>query len=438
MTNDNQNRREFIKAFSYLTGATLFVSSLPWISCARKSDLPENGTGEKVKIGMIGIGSRGSLLYTFLSENPGVELVAFCDNYPPHLERIKQRTNDKAKYFVDYQELLKLDELQAVVIATPLYEHARMTLDAFKAGKHVFCEKAMAMTTSDIRAMYDAHIDAGKILHIGHQRLFNIRYLNAIERIKNGEIGKVTQIRAYWHRNNDWRRPVPSPELERKINWRLYKEYSCGLMTELASHQIQVANWILEETPEHIMGSGSIIYWNDGREVEDNVNLVFQYPSGVSLVYDSLTSNKQYGLEEQIQGNKGTLELEQGKIFKEFPPPAAGIVQLINNIEHNIFDVVPIGGASWVPDNPNEDKGDYIIDMVMDSDGTRMEMEMFAQSVKEDRIIPGLAEEGYNASIATILGYEAIQQKKVLTWPEELKIPRKEYSNKFSIPDGIN
>ena len=111
-----------------------------------------------------------------------------------------------------------------------------------------------------------------------------------IEFIRAGQLGNITQIRAYWHRNNDWRRTVPSPELEKKINWRLYKEFSCGLMTELASHQIQVANWALGEFPDKIMGAGSINYWKDGREVHDNVNLVYTYPGGTQLIYDSCTT----------------------------------------------------------------------------------------------------------------------------------------------------
>jgi predicted dehydrogenase len=160
-----------------------------------------------------------------------------------------------------------------------------------KAGIHVFCEKSMARTLDNTKAMYDAHIDTGRILQIGHQRLFNPVYLEGMKRIHEGGLGQIGQMRAYWHRNNDWRRPVPdnTVEMERFINWRLYKEYSAGLLTELMSHQIQVANWALQKTPVAVTGTGSIVFWKDGREVHDNVALIYSYDDGTQFIYDSMT-----------------------------------------------------------------------------------------------------------------------------------------------------
>ena len=100
-------------------------------------------------------------------------------------------------------------------------------------------------------------------------------------------------------------------------------------MTELASHQIQVANQVLQDHPSEVWGAGSINHWHDGREVYDNVNLVYKYPSGTQLIYDSMTSNKHYGYEEQIMGPLGTMELERGKMWDEYPEPAPAIMELI-------------------------------------------------------------------------------------------------------------
>ncbi len=418
-----ENRRTFLKTFSFYMGTTALAATLPWLDAFAAGRVEDRlRTGQKVRLGIIGVGSRGSLLLIWLKQIPDVEIIAFCDNYPPHYEEAAVRTGPGAKGFYDYRKMLEMKDLDAVVIATPLHEHARMTIDALDAGLHVFCEKAMARKTGDVKRMLEAQRRTGRILQIGHQRLFNLKYLKAIDMIKSGRIGNVTQIRAYWHRNNDWRRPVPGPDLERKINWRLYLEYSCGLMTELASHQIQVANWILGEAPEKVSGFGSINYWHDGREVFDNVNLVYTYPSGVQLVYDSMTSNAHYGLEEQILAPEGTMELEGGKIFRENPPPAPGILQLINQIEHKVIDNIPVGGASWVPDNPNKEKGTYILSEDMESDGTDVQMEAFVQSVKEDKPTPGLVEEGYYASIAALLGHRSMMEEKVVSFPEELMI----------------
>jgi predicted dehydrogenase len=78
--------------------------------------------------------------------------------------------------FLDYREMLEKVPMDAVVIATPLHEHAQMTIDALNLGIHVFVEKAMARTLDETRAMYDAYLESGKLMFVGHQRLFNPVY----------------------------------------------------------------------------------------------------------------------------------------------------------------------------------------------------------------------------------------------------------------------
>ena len=424
MTEQNrQCRRDFIRTVSLYSGTTLFASSVPWLSVINARDLKESASAnDKVNIGFIGVGSRGKCLLLNMQTIPGVNITAVCDNYEPNYQEAIKLTEGKAKAFYDYRKMLEMNDLDAVVIATPLHEHAYITIDALNAGLHVFCEKSMARHMEDCKKMVETQRKTGNILQIGHQRMYNIKYIKALEMIHNGMLGKITQIRAYWHRNNDWRREVPEPHLEKKINWRLYKEFSCGLMTELASHQIQVANWALEEHPCAVMGSGSINYWHDGREVDDNVNLVYVYPSGTHLVYDSMISNRHYGLEEQIMGPKGTMECEIGKVYSENPPPAPGIMQLINNIEHGIFDNIPIGGASWVPETAVNNKGEFIVDDYPLPDDTQLQMEGFVEVVKKGKPVPGLLEQGYQASIASLLGFQAIEKGEIIKWPDEYRI----------------
>jgi predicted dehydrogenase len=359
-------------------------------------------------------------LLTHLKEVPGVDITCYCDDYEPHFERAGQFLGNGARGYRDYRQMLEKEDLDCVVIATPLFEHKRMTVDALDAGLHVFCEKAMAQTYEDCNEMVKAQQRNNKILYVGHQRIFSARILQAVKEIEEGAIGNVTQIRAYWHRNNDWRRSVPTPSLERKINWRLYHEYSCGLMTELASHHLQVANWVLNDKPDYVMGSGSINHWKDGREVFDNVNLVYHYPAGTHVIYDSMTSNKKYGMEIQAMGPKGTIEMEAGYRFSENPPPAPGIIQLINNIEHKVFDAIPIGGASWVPEDPSEDKGTYLLDRVQKTDGSGVQMESFVSDVRNNRVDPWITQQGFYGSISTLMGFEAMMNHRIETWPEGL------------------
>ncbi len=417
------SRREFIKKGLVASSALM---AYPWLKAMANPVAVGKSASDKVRIAVIGVGSRGSALLRNLlaiQDSHNIEIAAVCDNYEPHFQRAAKLAGSNADAFYDYRNILDMKDLDAVVIATPLHQHAHIAIDAMLAGKQVFCEKAMARHLVNVKQMADTHYQTGKILQIGHQRMFDPKYIKAIEYVKEDKIGKVTQIRAYWHRNNDWRRPVPKdkPELERKINWRLYQEYSLGLMTELASHQIQVANWVKDLQPASVMGAGSINYWKDGREVYDNVALIYSYEDGTQFVYDSMTSNRFYGLEEQILGDKGTLELETNKMYSENPPKPAGILQLINDIEHGIFDNIPIGGASWVPETAMKYKGEYISD-AFELNETRLQLEAFVDTIRKGKPIPGLFEQGYHASVWALLGQNAMESGQKVFLPKELEI----------------
>jgi predicted dehydrogenase len=218
---------------------------------------------------------------------------------------------------------------------------------------------------------------------------------------------------------------VPKPELERFINWRLYKEYSCGVLTELASHQIQVANWIYGQIPTQIMASGHVSYWKDGREVPDNIGVVIDYPDGKKFLWDSVISCAHYGLEEEVQGDLGVMELEKGKQFWETPPPAPGILQMINDFEHSIFDNVPLGGASWVPETAANREGEYLIDEKLDTDGSDMQLEAFIRNIQTNTIEPQITIQGYYASLVTLLAFQADETNQIVKFPEKYIIPEK-------------
>ncbi|HCC52759.1 MAG TPA: oxidoreductase [Porphyromonadaceae bacterium] len=422
----NFNRRDFFKT---LGGAGLFTA-FPWLqSCAKET--ADAVAGEKVRIGVIGTGSRGMYHLNNLLTIPQGEVIALCDDYEPHLQQAAA-LYPKAALYHDYCDLLENKDIQAVIITTPLNEHERMTLDSFSAGKHVFCEKSMSLTLDGCRRMFDAYRKSGKVLYIGQQRLFDPKYIRAMEMIHSGLIGTITGMRAYWYRNNDWRRPVPSPELERRINWRLYRNSSAGLVTELAAHQLQVGDWALGLRPESVMGYGDIVYWKDGREVYDNISLIYHYPNGVKMSYESIISNKFLGLEELILGDKGTMELEKGKYYFEEAKPAPGILQLINQIEHKIFDNVSFAGPSWVPETASISKGYYVTDQVNTTsgassvgavgDGSVELLTAFCNSSITGQPNETLAEEAYYSSVYALLGLKAMEEKCIVAFPKELEI----------------
>jgi len=413
----NSNRRDFLKEMGFIAGSATLLASVPWLKAFAQDNGRTIAPSDRVRIGVVGVGDRGRALLLNLLEIENVEVVAVCDDYEPNYQRAIGLTGGKAKAFYDYRGMLDMKDLDGVVVATPLHLHAHIVVDFLKAGVHVLCEKSLARTLEDCKWMADVQKETGKILQVGHQRLFNPVYLNALERVKAGEIGQITQVRAYWHRNANWRRAVPSPELERKINWRLYSEYSAGLMTELASHQIQVANWFLDKVPVRVMGSGSICYWRDGREVYDHVALVYDYDNGEKCLYDSLISNKHYGLEEQIQGDKGTIEPEVNRIYSENPPKAPGIRQLIHSIEKGIWEAIPIGGATWIPETAVPYRGNLIAPY--DNNDTFLQMVGFTQAFRNGKPFPGLLREGFHASVAALLGLQAMDTRQIVEWPAE-------------------
>jgi predicted dehydrogenase len=410
-----------LKQLAVTVSGSLLLAELPWWSPLRAAP-PGNSPADRVRLGIIGVGSRGRALLAHLLRTPGVEIAALCDDYEPHRQRGLALAGNQPRAFADYHRMLEMPGLDGVIISTPLHLHAPICLAALAADKPVFCEKSLAYSIAECQAIARAAGASRRVFQVGHQRLYSAAFLQAYERVRAGEIGDIKQIRAYWHRNGDWRNPVPSPALERRLNWRLYREYSHGLMTELASHHVQVANWFLGTHPLSCVGYGSINFWKDGREVYDNVNVVYRYPGGVQMIYDSLISNGFYGLEIQIMGPRGTIEGETGKLFSENPPPAPGIVQLINGLEHGVFETIPLGGPSWVPDLKKDTRGRPLGHNLNGDDGTAVELAAFANAIRLGEKIPRMIEHACHAGVAVIMGQTAMDQGGEVTWPKDFVI----------------
>jgi predicted dehydrogenase len=304
------SRREFIQGTAAIAAA--FGISLTETAQAQEQRAAAGRETRPVRCAFIGLGAQGfGVDFKAAMSVPGVEMVALCDIYQPNLERAL-KTVPNAKGYKDYRQVMDLKDIEAVLIATPLYMHAPITIAALQAGKHVFCEKMMAHNIDDAKAMARASVASKKILQIGHQRKSDIMYNHAWELVNSKKVcGPITHIRAQWNRNGDWRRPVPKDTNDRHWNWRLYKEYSQGLMAELGTHQIQAVNWFLGSAPTAVVGMGGIDFWKDGRTVFDNVEVILEYPNGVKLNYTSLTTNQFDGYYEQFMGKVGTLVISE-------------------------------------------------------------------------------------------------------------------------------
>ncbi len=425
--------RQFIKNLGYITGGTALLATTPWLQSYTPEKVVEM-KNHKARIAIIGTGSRGQYHIHNLLILPHAEIVAICDDYEPNLKE-GSALCPKAKTYKDYRRMLESKEIDGVIIATPLHMHAPMVLDSMAAGKHVFCEKSMARTMEECKAIYDAYQKTDKVLYFCMQRMFDEKYIKGVQMIHSGLIGDVVGARCHWFRNHDWRRPVPSPELERKINWRLYWESSQGLMTELASHQLEVCNWATKKVPESVMGMGDIVFWKDGREVYDSVNLIYHYSGGQKINYESLISNKFNGMEDQILGHKGTMNLATGEYFLEDDSQSnSGIEQLLGQIKEKVFTAVPIAGPSWRPETKNEYKKHYILDEKFNindglsmvgavKDGSEEIVSAFCQACITGEKGKDIVEEAYSATLLCLLGNQAMLEQKKLMFPEEYKIP---------------
>ena len=422
----NMTRKGFLETLGSLAvGSALF----PWLSgCTPEKH--RQAAGEKARLGIIGTGSRGQFHIANLLLDPNAEIVALCDDFPPHLDAASALC-PAARRYADYRKLLEDKEVDGVIICTPLSMHAQMTIDSLAAGKHTFCEKAMAHTPEQLQAMYRAWKEGNRVLMVGQQRLYDPKYVKAMELVHGGAIGQVGGIRNYWYRNNDWRREVPSPEYERRINWRLYEEYSRGLMTELACHQLQNGSWAMNGLqPSFVQGTGSIMYWKDGREVFDNVAAIYQYPNGVHMTFESIISNKHFGMGEQILGSEGTIDLVRGIMYSEAPMRRSGIRQLLDQIEQGILAGSAFAGTSWATEEASTDKGIRFADHVTVNDGASSVgaagdgsaelIHAFCLAAISGVQPAGIVEEAYWSTLLALLGDRATREGTRLEIPREI------------------
>jgi predicted dehydrogenase len=292
--------------------------------------------GGPVRLGYVGLGGQGRVLLEQTDPAFG-EVKALCDVNPTSLARadeaLKKSGRPAAAHYSDWQEMLQKEDVEGVVVATPLWTHAEIVSGCLDQGKHVLCEKMMAWDVEGAERMLAAARKNDRVLEIGYQRFYNPMYQTAYQGIvKAGVLGDIYHARLVWHRNGNWRRqgtpPTPDydpsrwgyPSFEHLVNWRLYWRYSKGLLAELASHQVAVANWFFGGKPEAVQGSGGVHRFKDGREVHDHVYTTFEYPQGRTAVFTSIESNAFDHYYEMYLGTKGTLILRgetEAMLFEE-------------------------------------------------------------------------------------------------------------------------
>ena len=306
-------RRNFMKA---LAG----IRALSALGAGPRTDPVRNGP---VRIGLIGVGGQGRALLGNVNPSFG-RVVALADINPTSLQKadevLAKRKQPRAAHYIDFSHMFEHESIEAVIVAVPLWAHADVVTQAFAAGKHVLCEKMMAWDIAGCERMIAAAGQAGTVFEVGYQRYYNPVYRAAYDGIIQRQLlGDIYHVRLAWHRNGSWRRagapPSPDydasqwgyPTFEHLWNWRLYRQYSRGLFAELASHQLNAANWFLGAAPNAVMASGGVYRFKDGRESCDHEYAIWEYPSSVTTTFSSLESNAFDERYEAFFGTKATL-----------------------------------------------------------------------------------------------------------------------------------
>lgn len=310
-----EGRRNFLKA---IAGAPALVA----LGAAAATRGPVSGG--PVKAGVVGVGGMGTELVS-RCQKEFIDIKAVCDINPRNRQRVAAAMVKagwpQPKEYEEWREMLEKEDIEAVINATPLWAHADIAVGCLDAGKHVLSEKMMAKTEADCRRMLESAQRNNRVLEIGYQRNYNSMYQAAYDNIiKAGTLGDVYHARLVWHRGNNWRRnqPPPTPDYnpskwgypdwDHLLNWRVYKQYSEGLVAELGSHMLNVTNWFFDSSPEAVYTTGGIYRFKD-REVFDHVYSTFEYPGGRTVTFSSIESNGFEDAYEMFMGTKGTLIL---------------------------------------------------------------------------------------------------------------------------------
>lgn len=391
-TDDSMSRREFL-AKSALSAATLAVSSAVGFAPSRA-----HGANDRVSIGVIGAGGRGGGLMGEIHKISGVEITAVCDTWRVQRERVATQVNGwyggACRMFSNYEDLLALDDIDGVIIATPDFAHARILADAVKAGKDAFCEKPMATELPDAIAALDAAKQSDRVIQIGTQRRSEGAWRGLAKVIQSGMLGTISRVEVGWNdcgprwnrgfgdlkaEDVDWQRflmgrPNRPFDPSQYRRWHFYREFTNGTIALLGSHYLDMVHYAMsEEFPSTVVANGGHYVWKDGREHEDTVYAIYDYPSGFACRYLSGLGNEcESGM--RIYGTNG--------MFNEHGWTITGTGGRGANAIKEAIKVQPEGGESHI--------GNWV------------------ECMRSRKTTTAPVETGYQHSVACIMGYQAL------------------------------
>ncbi len=326
-------RRTFLKTAASIAAPMIVPASALGLGDA-------TAPSERVTIGCIGVGNRGSSNMRAFLDAPGAQVVAVCDVDRAHRERAREQSelNEDAAY-LDYREILARDDIDAVSIGTPDHWHAINTIEAADAGKDIFCEKPVSLTIAEGRQMADAVARNERILQVGTWRRSLEPCRRACELVRNGYIGELRsiecgvpegyQIRGDFEPGHPtvpvpdgfdydrWLGPAPKKPYTPgrcHFNFRWLLDYSAGYITDWGAHYYDIAQWgngTDDTGPVHIAGYAE--FPREGLYDASVKHLIeFEYANGVRLIALSSSDSAKHGI--RFFGSEGWIHVESNTI----------------------------------------------------------------------------------------------------------------------------
>jgi predicted dehydrogenase len=341
MSSDSFDRRDFLRQASAIGAAITTTGSALAKSASHASGGRVVGANDRINVGVIGVGGRGTDDYRAFSKigaaDNSCQVVAVADCYQKRVNVAKDAL--KCDGYLDYREIVNRKDIDAVVIATPDHWHSRIALEAMDHGKDVYLEKPMCHTIDEARQLVNTVKETGRVLQVGSQTTSADQWWKAKKAIADGMIGKMIMSQGSYHRNSvegewnwkideaagpegtgenyiDWKMwlgPAPKRayDADRFFRFRKYWDYSGGIATDLFFHVVAPLNicWSKPQFPHKVMASGGIYggpAFEEKREVPDTFHLMAEYPEGHSLVLSSSMANSQH-IPGSIRGKDGTI-----------------------------------------------------------------------------------------------------------------------------------
>ena len=337
MAKNDLSRRKFIgRSAAGLAGA--LVSSHTF-SMKASSYRRITGSNDRINIGFLGCGDRSSghqHMVKMSEKDKNLGVVAVCDLWKSNREKsasnLKRLFGTDVRQFKYFEEMLRMPEIDGVMIATGDFQHARILAEVVKARKDCYCEKPMATDVDDAVMARKAVLESKQVVQMGSQWVSDPMQIKVRDIIRSGKLGQITKIEQVWNDNGprwhdpkdpdvasireedtDWKRWLLGKPFEPFDPWkyfefRIFREYSGGITSQWMSHAAGLVHFYTDTAiPDSMVANGGIFGWPDIRQNPDTFQALATFDEKKILYsYSSSYANK-FGDYTCIRGKDGTL-----------------------------------------------------------------------------------------------------------------------------------